>query len=276
MDPGIEGEDTRQMSALATHERSLDRTTAVLRRYARDRQPADLERLVMLHRPMAHRLARRYATRTRPLEDLEQVAVEGLLKALHRFRPELGYAFSTFAVPTILGELRRYCRDVAWPAHVPRPVQERLRRIRGAVEELEARTGRAPTAAEVAGTLGCDEEEVVEALCAASSRVPVPLDAPAASGDDGALSVGERLGDVDPGYEHVESLAVLEDAFGSLDRMERKVLCLHFAEDLTQHQIASRLGLNRAQVARHLASGVARLRGAVSVERRDTRLSRVA
>lgn len=276
MDLGTSGGQTRDMSTLAVQERFLDTVTAVLRRYARDRQPADLERLVMLHRPLAHRLARRYATPARPLEDLEQVAIEGLLKALHRFRPELGYAFSTFAVPTILGELRRYCRDVAWPAHVPRPVQERLRRVRAAVEEIEARTGRVPTVAEVAEALGCDEEGVVEALCASSSRISVPLDAPAAGGEEGALSVAERLGEDDPGYEHVESLAALEDAFGLLDQTERTVLCLHFADDLTQQEIASRLGVSRAQVARHLGSGISRLQSAVSADGRDMRLSRAA
>jgi RNA polymerase sigma-B factor len=254
-----------------------DTVRAVLRRYARDRRPADLERLVMVHRPLAHRLARRYATGERPLEDLEQVAVEGLLKALHRFRPELGYAFSTFAVPTIVGELKRYCRDVSWPAHVPRPVQERLRQVRAVVAEGESRRGRLPTAAEVAGAIGCDEEDVVEALCAASSRTAVPLDAPGSGGEEESLSLADRLGDEDPGYEQAECLAVLEDAFRSLDQLERTVLCLHFADDLTQLEIASRLGVSRAQVARHLRSGISRLRSTVSADgERDVTLSRAA
>ena len=276
MDPGDQRQQTQGMSSAAAPERTLEPIADLLWRYARDRSPADLERLVIFHRPLAHRLARRYATGSRPLEDLEQAAVEGLLKALHRFRPELGYAFSTFAVPTILGEVKRFCRDVAWPAHVPRPVQERLRQVRSAVDEIEARSGRMPTAGDVARELACAEEEVVEALCAASSRLCVPLDATPQGDDEGALPMADRLGDVDPGFEHVEDLVVLEDAFRSLDDVQRTVLCLRFADDLTQQQIARRLGLSRAQVARQLGSGISRLRAAVAADGHDMQLSRAA
>ena len=127
--------------------------------------------------------------------------------------------------------------------------------------------GHAP--AWLAGAIGCCEEDVVEALCAASTRIPVPLDAPGSGGEEEALAITDRLGAEDPGYEHAECLAVLEDAFRRLDRLERTVLCLHFADDLTQQEIASRLGMSRAQVARHLGSGISRLRNAVSPDEGD-------
>src|SRR3954466_777412 len=142
-------------------------SSALLRRYARDRRPEDLEELVRRFRPLVRKLALRYARGSEPLDDLEQVASLGLIKALDRFDPERGFAFTSFAVPTILGELKRSFRDTAWSAHVPRSVQERVAAVRGAIETHAARHGHAPGVAQIAEYLECDEELVVEALGAA-------------------------------------------------------------------------------------------------------------
>jgi RNA polymerase sigma-B factor len=247
-----------------TNERARER---LLRRYARWQRPEDLEELVLSYRPLARALARRYATTSCAREDLEQAACEGLIKAVRRFEPERGAAFASFAVPTILGELRRYLRDTAWPAHVPRSLQERVREVRSAAEEFSAVHGRNPTAGELAHDLGCEEEAVVEALGVASALGVVPLDGPARERETSAGSVADQLGVEDPGFERVECLAAIEEALPALTAGQKTVLRLHFGEDLTQRQIAGRLGISRSEVARDLGDAVARLR-AVTAERR--------
>lgn len=230
----------------------------LLRRYARHGRADDLERLVLSYRPLARGLARRYeASGSR--EDLEQVACEGLIKAIKRFDPDRGYAFTSFAVPTILGELRRYRRDTAWAVHVPRAVQERIQALRAASDRLTAATGRTPTARELADWLECDEEQVVEALCAAASLTVVPLNR--SSGADGdADTVADRLGMADPGYDQVDCLAAIEDALGKLSAAEMTVIKLRFGDELTQREIAGRLQVSRSEVARVLRGAVERLR----------------
>lgn len=248
---------------VSTDERTRER---LLRRYARWKRPEDLEELVLSYRPLARALARRYATATCAREDLEQAAYEGLIKAIHRFEPERGAAFASFAVPTILGELRRYLRDTAWPAHVPRSLQERVREVRAAAEDFSAVNGRHPSARELARELACDDEAVVEALGVSSALSIVPLDGPARD-HDAPASVAEQIGIDDPGFERVECLAAIEEALPVLTRGQKTVLRLHFAEDLTQRQIAGQLGVSRSEVARDLGDAIARLR-AVTEERR--------
>jgi RNA polymerase sigma-B factor len=254
--PGSQSEAT-------TDERIRER---LLRRYARWRRPEDLEELVLSYRPLARALARRYATVADAREDLEQVAYEGLIKAVHRFEPERGAAFASFAVPTILGELRRYLRDTAWSAHVPRSLQERVRAVRTATEDFSAAHGRHPTAPELARDLAWEDEAVVEALGVSSALSVVPLDRPVRDHDASTASVAEQLGFDDPGFERVECLAAIEEALPMLTCGQKTVLRLHFAEDLTQRQIAGRLGISRSEVARDLGAAIARLR-AVTEER---------
>ena len=230
----------------------------LLRRYARHGDRGDLERLVISYRPLTRALARQYdAAGAR--EDLEQAASEGLIKAIQRFDPERGCAFTSFAVPTILGELRRYRRDTAWAARVPRTVQERVQALRPATDRLTAANGRTPTARELADWLGCDEEDVVEAFCATSSMTAVALDSPAGS-DDTAGTVADRLGRTDPGYEQVECLAAIEDALTTLSPAQMTVIKLCFDDDLTQREIAGRLHVSRSEVARVLRGAVEQLR----------------
>jgi RNA polymerase sigma-B factor len=231
----------------------------LLRRYSRWKRPQDLEELVLSYRPLARALARRYATASGSWDDLEQAAYEGLIKAIHRFEPERGAAFASFAVPTILGELRRYLRDTSWPAHVPRSLQERVREVRVAAERLSAAHGRNPSTPELARELAWDDEAVVEALGVSAALSVVPLDGPARD-PDAPASVAEQFGVDDPGFERVECLAVIEEAMPMLTRGQKTVLRLHFAEDLTQRQIAGRLGVSRSEVARDLGAAIARLR----------------
>jgi len=232
----------------------------LLRRYARWQRPQDLEQLVISYRPLTRALARRYASPSCTREDLEQAANEGLIKAIHRFDPERGVAFGSFAVPTILGELRRYLRDTAWPAHVPRSLQERVREVRSAVEDFVATHGRNPTVRELAFGVGCDDDEVVEALGVPSSLAVVPLDGPADRSDAQAASMADHIGVDDPGFERVECLTAIEKALPALTSAQKNVLRLHFGEDLTQRQIAGRLGISRSEVARDLGAAVSRLR----------------
>ena len=234
----------------------------LLRRYAYHGRADDLERLVLSYRPLARGLARRYES-SGSREDLEQVACEGLIKAIKRFDPDRGCAFTSFAVPTILGELRRYRRDTGWAVHVPRAVQERVQALRAASNRLTAATGRTPTARELADWMSCDEEAVVEALCAASSLTVVPLDRPP-GGDDDADSVVDRLGMADPGYDLVDCLAAIEDALGKLSTAEMTVIKLRFGDELTQREIAGRLHVSRSEVARVLSGAVERLRSVVA------------
>jgi RNA polymerase sigma-B factor len=237
----------------------LNRTTRddrLLRRYAARRDPADLEALVLRYRPLARKLARRYAQRPGALEDLEQVADLGLVTAIQRFDPARGFAFSTFAVPTISGELKRWQRQTAWAVHVPRSVQERVIAVRAAADRL-ASEGRAAGAQSVAGALDCDPVEVEDALCAAQALAPVALDA--ATTEDGEPIGDRRLGAEDPGFELAEDRASVEPALSRLSRSERELLRLRFDEELSHERIAQRTGASPGEVASELRRSLLRL-----------------
>ncbi len=235
-----------------------------LSRYARAQDPRDLETLVLRYRPLAVGLARRYAGGGYGIEDLEQVACIGLIKALKRFDPDRGCTFKTFAVPTILGELRRFCRDTAWSAHVPRGMQEGIAAVRRAGDDAATRLGRTPTAADIANALDWPVERVLEALVAGSTRATVPLEQETDGWAD-AASLLDRLGGPDPAFERVECLSALEKSMPALSRAENQVLRLRFEEDLKIHAIARRLELSESHVSRLLASAIATLRRQVGV-----------
>jgi len=230
----------------------------LLRRYARGRRTADRNALVCRFLPLARSLARRYARAGEPLEDLEQVAAIGLVHAADRFDPARGCAFSTFAVPTILGELRRHFRDHAWVAHVPRRVQERTAAVRVATDDLLAETGHQPTVGQLAERLGCAEAEVVDALAARASSERIPLDARESDGD-GTLTLADRIGGEDEHYELVEDREALRSVLPLLTDHERELIVLRYVDDLSQVEIARRLGVSQMQVSRHLRAALARL-----------------
>ena len=213
----------------------------------------DLETLVLRYRPLARSVARRHSHGPGGLEDLEQVACLGLVKAIQGFDPARGFAFSTYAVPTIAGELKRWYRQTAWAAHVPRRVQERVVAVRATADRLTTARGRPATAEAVARALRCETEDVIDALCAAEALMPVSLDGAVGTDADGVQRHG--LSAEDPGFELAEDRAAVEDALMQLGRHERELLRLRFDEELTHERIAQRLGTTPGGVA-HALRGI--------------------
>ncbi|MDQ3935188.1 MAG: SigB/SigF/SigG family RNA polymerase sigma factor [Actinomycetota bacterium] len=229
-------------------------------RYRRNGEDAARDELVERFLPLARQLARRYARPNEPIDDLFQVASMGLLKAIDRFEPARGNAFSTFAVPTIVGELKRYFRDTGWAVHVPRPIQERIGQVNRAINDLSRDTGRSPTPAEVSAKLEMSVEEVLEALDAAKAFDAVSLDMPRGSdGDDGA-AYADTVGAPDDRFEMVEYNAVIGPTMAALPDRDRLILRLRFERDLTQSEIAERLGISQMHVSRIIRRSLDRLR----------------
>jgi RNA polymerase sigma-B factor len=229
-------------------------------RWQRDRDAAARETLVTQFLPLARKLARRYGRSSMPIEDLVQVASLGLIKAIDRFDLERGGSLPSFAIPTILGELRRHFRDTGWSVHVPRGAQERALRVRDASDRLERDSGHAPTVNQLAEFLELDVEEVLDALQAFNGYEPTSLDLPRVPEEGSAGTLAETFGAEDEGYELVEDLTVLGDALAQLPEREREILSMRFGEELTQSQIAARTGISQMQVSRLLRRSLEQLR----------------
>jgi RNA polymerase sigma-B factor len=210
--------------------------------------------------PLARQLARRYQRANEPLDDLVQVASIGLVKAVDRFDPERGVAFSSYAVPTILGELKRYFRDSGWALHVPRGTQERAMQVDRSIKELARREGRSPSVAEVAEHVGASVEEVLSAMEASLAYEAVSLESERAGSEPGSDTYADSIGSEDERYELVEYGASIAPALQALTPRDRLILHLRFAEDLTQSQIAERIGVSQMQVSRLIRRSLARLR----------------
>lgn len=218
------------------------------------------ERAIEHFMPLARRLAARYHRRNESFDDLVQVANLGLVKAVERYDPERGTRFSSFAVPTISGELRRHFRGTAWNLHVPRGVQEDALRVRDAVARLTHTLGRAPRVSELAEATGLDDEAISEALHARAVQATTSLDQPAGNGaEDGDATLGELVGAHDDGFELAERHADLGPLLRALPAREREVLFLRFARDMTQSEIAERIGCSQMQISRILRRTIARL-----------------
>ena len=209
--------------------------------------------------PLARKLAQRYSASREPYDDLVQVASLGLVKAVERFDPGRGFAFSSFAVPTIMGELKRHFRDTSWALHVDRAAQERSRKITDARRELQVRGGRSPTVPELAEFLQCSEEEVLDGLQIAEAYDTVSLDAPRVVGDGDAERRLDTLGDEDERLGRIDAGATVFAAAAHLPDRDRRILYLRFGEDLTQAEIAERIGISQMQVSRLLRQAVRRL-----------------
>jgi RNA polymerase sigma-B factor len=251
------GEDR---AARAREERRL------LERYHREGDTAAREALVERFLPLARQLARRYQRGSEPLDDLIQVASLGLLKAIDRFEPDRPTAFSSFAVPTILGELKRHFRDRGWSVRVPRDLQEMSVRVEKVADTMARQLGRAPTPAEIAEEIGSTAERVLEAREAAGAYRAVSLDRPHDDGDEGE-GMAETFGGEDPGFGLAEDAATVERLMSVLSDREREVLRLRFAEDLTQSEIGARVGVSQMHVSRLIRQAIARLRAAAEDER---------
>lgn len=239
-------------------------------RWQRDGEQHAREELVQRFLPLARKLAVRYQGAREPLDDLVQVASLGLVKAIDRFDPTRGIAFASFAVPTILGELKRYFRDLGWSVHVPRGCQERALKVEEAQRKLAA-AGRTPTFNELAEYLEWSIEDVLDAVEAAAAHHAASLDAPV-DGDDGeTATLADSLGREDQRFELVDAGTTIAAAARHLDERERRVLALRFIEDRTQMEIAQEIGVSQMQVSRILRKAVARLQELAS--ERDTRSS---
>jgi RNA polymerase sigma-B factor len=220
--------------------------------------PASREQAFHRYLPLARSLAGRYRHAEEPIEDLEQVAGIGLLKAIDRFDPERGTAFSSFAVPTILGEIRRHFRDSTWAVRVPRRLQELTLAIEHARDELTTSLGRQPTVAELSDRLGAPEELVLQALDVTVAQHTLPLEGPGPT-DEGAAPAR-----VDEGYERAEERAVLAPLLATLSPADAEIVLLRFREDLTQSEIARRVGVSQMHVSRVLYRSIVALRDGVS------------
>jgi len=242
--------------------RDRRRETQLFRRYGTTRDPSLREELVRTYLPLARTIARRYESRRVPVEDLVQVAAIGLMKAIDRYEPERGIAFSSYAVPTMVGEVQRYFRDHTWGVRPPRELQERAQRVMNANRQLGAELGRPPTAGELAARLQLSLEQVVDALQACEARDITSLDRPRTVADDSEGTFGDTMGGEDPGFELAEHAATAERLMDVLDEREREILRLRFHEDLTQAEIGERVGCSQMHVSRLVRAALAKLSAA--------------
>ena len=248
-----------------THDDVAD--AAHLRRYAAERRPEDRDWLVRRYLPLARHVAVRYSGGGEPIDDLEQVASLGLVKAIDRFDPARGVSFSSFAVPTIAGELRRHFRDHTWALRVPREIQELAVKVTRVEPVLQLELGRAPTAAELADRLDCSLERLLEARDAAGANRMSSLDAPASSEEEDGASLADLLGGADERLERLERSMTVDAALELLSERDRTILRLRFQDELTQAAIGERVGLSQMHVSRLIRQALATLREAA--ERSD-------
>jgi RNA polymerase sigma-B factor len=232
----------------------------LFRRWQRHGDDAAREALVRQFLPLARKLARRYAQSSEPYEDLVQVASLALLNAIDRFDPDRGVNFVGFAIPTILGELRRHFRDGTWSVRVTRAAQERAAAVSEATKHLTDVHGRTPTAQQLAEYLELSIEEVVEGLLARMAYDAESLDAPPSNAVEHADTLGDTLGASDEGYALVDDRVTVTRLLPSLSERERRILHMRFAEEMTQSEIAARIGVSQMQVSRLLRCSLERLR----------------
>jgi len=234
--------------------------TRLLEAY-RDGDTTARDRLVERYTPLVRSLASRYAGRGEPLEDLVQVGSIGLLLAIERFDLERGVQFSTFAVPTILGEIQRHFRDRAWSVHVPRRLKELSLRLNRMVESTTATLGRSPTIAELAEAMGVGEDEVIEALETHQAYSTRSLSQPLGGDGGDEETMQDLLGVTETGFDEVEDGALIEDGLRALDARDRAIVELRFYEGLTQSEIAARVGISQMHVSRLLRKALVTMRG---------------
>jgi RNA polymerase sigma-B factor len=240
----------------------------LFRRYVELRDPHARSELVARFLPFARDLATRYCQSDESLDDLVQVASIGLLKAIDRYDPKRGTKFTSYAAPTILGELKRHFRDNGWALRVPRDLQERALAAKRTLEALSAELGRSATARETAAELGRAPEDVLEALEVAASYRTISLDAPSDHDCGRGAEFAELLGADDPSYELVEEREAITRSWHELPELERRVIQLRFFHELSQREIGERVGYSQMHVSRLLRRALARLEAAATASRR--------
>ena len=240
---------------------TLERPTS--HRMTAQKRPLDeseRERLILDHMPLVKALARRYANRGEPLDDLVQVGTIGLIKAIDRFDPARGSALASYAAPTILGEIRRHFRDRTWMVHVPRGVQDAHGVVNRTIDVLTSELGRSPSVREVAAESGLTDEEVLDAMAAAVAYQPLSLSRPGGPDeDDDPIDVAVE----DEGFGWAEGRAAIGNRLSELPARERTIIVLRFQEGLTQSQIAERVGISQMHVSRLLAKALETLRTSI-------------
>jgi RNA polymerase sigma-B factor len=236
------------------------RDVQLLRRYAQTRDPRLREQLVHRYLPLARYAASQYRRGSEPFDDLLQVASVGLLKAIDRYDPVRGAAFSSYALPTMSGELRRHFRDRSWAVRPPRDLQEQAIAVERAAEALSRDLGRSPTVDELAERMGTDAETVLEAREALSARMSTSLSAPVRGSEDDDLDLGSRMGGDDDGFALAEHRATLGALAKTLTPRERAIVRLRFEQDLTQAEIGQEVGLSQMHVSRVLRQAIEKLR----------------
>jgi RNA polymerase sigma-B factor len=232
--------------------------------YQRTRDPRLREQLVHRYLPLARSLARRFASGGEPLEDLEQVAALALVKAVDGFDAGRGTAFSSYAVPSIAGAIKRHCRDHGWSVRVPRELQERAMRVHQLESELSGALGESPTVAELAEAALLGPEEVLEARVAYRALHASSLDAPTQDAEGETPALIETMGGDDDGYRTVLDRSALDSLLGGLDTRDRAIIELYFREELTQSEIGERLGYSQMHISRLLRRAVGELEKAAA------------
>jgi RNA polymerase sigma-B factor len=221
------------------------------------------EELVQLHLPLVDHCARRFMNRGEPLDDLVQVGTIGLIKSVDRFDTDRGVEFSTYATPTIIGEIKRYFRDKGWAIRVPRRLQELRMQITSTTAELTQNLGRSPTPRELADVIGCSVEEIVEGIESSNAYSTLSLDATDDSGEDGGASMLELMGLDDEELEHIEIRESIKPLLEALPPREKRILLLRFFKNKTQSEIADEIGVSQMHVSRLLSRTLDQLRASL-------------
>ena len=238
-----------------------EETEDLFRDYVAARSPVIRDRLVIAHQNLVRFLASKFANRGEPLEDLVQVGMIGLINAIDRFDPDRGTKFSTYATPTIVGEIRRHFRDKAWSLKVPRRLQELNLAANKAAEELSQSLGRPPTIQDIATFIGTSEEETLEAIELGNAYDTVSLDSKLMyEGESAPLSLAEFVGDVDGSLQNVETYGDLKQAIDCLEPREKAIICFRFFKDMSQTEVAKRLNISQMHVSRLQQKALRRLR----------------
>jgi RNA polymerase sigma-B factor len=247
------GEGTRQQNAVLFHDFHDIAMPETSRLEARDG-------LVSLHLPLVEHCARRFRNRGEPFEDLVQVGTIGLIKSIDRFEPARGVEFSTYATPTIIGEIKRHFRDKGWAVRVPRRLQELRMQIGAATGELTQALGRSPTPRELAGALGCSVEEIVEGIESSNAYSTLSLDATDDTAEDGGVSMLDMMGLDDEELEQIEIRESIKPLLEALPIREKRILLLRFFKNKTQSEIAAEIGVSQMHVSRLLSRTLDQLR----------------
>ena len=233
---------------------------ALFERLAVDGEAHDRDVLIERFLPLARSLALRYQRSGEPLDDLLQVAALGLIKAIDGFDPQRGIAFSAYAVPTILGEIRRHFRDRTWAVRVPHDMRDLALRVERTVNRLAEQLHRQPSVAQIAAAVGVGEEDVLEALRAGSAYSAVSFDEPRGTEGDGLTTLADSIGIADRGFEHVEGRVTFDALLESVTARERAVLRMRFEHDMQQAEIAAAIGVSQMHVSRIIRLALTRLR----------------